>query len=376
VLAPAVRIARHGMPLTEQLRATIARHRGRLERWAAGWGVLGVAGEPAGARVVQPELAAALERVALAGPSALYEGPIAEGIEAAAGGACGALTSADLSAHRTPVLAPVVRDRLGARIDAQPPVSQALLVLIALAALEAGGPAQRAGAERTHCLVEALEGAFAHRDAIAAAGGAEALADAVVEIDPERALRRGGPDSGTHTTAVAAADSDGLVVSMLLSVFSEFGSAVLVDAGGFLLNDRLHGFTSGENRPRGGHRPVHTLSPLVVEEEARVFALCTPGADGQVQTLSQILAAVLIDGVSLPAALAAPRFRSRRGALSVEADYDPVALDELARRGHVIRRLPAGAWEFGAASSAGIETATGTTFAATDPRREVWGAAV
>lgn len=374
VLAPAVRVALQGMPLTGDLLTTLERHRGRLERWAAGWGVLEAASAGAGARVRQPELGALLAAIALEGPAALYEGVCAEAIGAAAGAHGGALAPSDLAAHVTPVREPVVRSRLGARISAQPPVSQALLVLIALGALEARAPA--AGADRAHHLVEALEGAFGHRDAIGAATGAEALADAEVEIDPARAARRGGPRGGAHTTAVAAADSDGLVVSMLLSVFNEFGSAVLVPAGGFLLNDRLHGFTTAENHPGPGRRPVHTLSPLLVADGDCLFALCTPGADGQVQTLSQILVAVLLDGVSLAGALAAPRWRSSDGVLAVEADYDPLVLAELARRGHQVTRIPAGAWDFGAAACAGIDTVTGTTFAATDPRREVWGAAV
>jgi gamma-glutamyltranspeptidase/glutathione hydrolase len=374
VLAPAVRVAREGMPVSDDLIGAVERHRARLEHWATGWGVLGVTAGGAGARVLQPELAAVLGRIASEGPAALYSGAAADAIAAAAAAHGGALAAADLAAHRTPVRAPVVRERLGARISAQPPVSQALIALIALGALAEVAPAP--GADRAHCLVEALEGAFAWRDAIGAADGAEALADADLEIDPARAARRGGPGGDAHTTAVAAADSDGLVVSMLLSVFDEFGSAVLVPEGGFLLNDRLHGFTTGENHPAPGRRPVHTLSPLMVASGARAFALCTPGADGQVQTLCQILAAVLVDGASLPEALAAPRFRSANGALSVEADYDAAVVAELERRGHAVTRKPPGAVDFGAAACAGIDTATGTVFAATDPRREVWGAVV
>jgi gamma-glutamyltranspeptidase/glutathione hydrolase len=372
VLAPAVRIAREGMPLSDSLRAAIERHRPRIERGAVGWTLLEP--RPPGGRVSQPELAALLARIAEEGPAALYRGAMAEAIAGAAGVDGGALAPADLREHRTPVLAPVVRERLGARISAQPPVSQALLVLTALAALERSDP--RAGADRVHHLVEALEGAFAHRDAIGSSTGAEALADAVVEIDPVRAQRRGGPRSGAHTTAVATADSDGLVVSMLLSVFAVFGSATLVAAGGFLLNDRLHGFTAAENRAAPGRRPVHTLSPLLVANGDRAFALCTPGADGQVQTLSQILVAHLLDGASLPAALAAPRFRSGDGTLLVEADYDADVVDELVRRGHQLARLPSGDGQFGAAACAGIDRETGTAFATTDPRAEVWGAAV
>src|SRR3712207_8643761 len=58
------------------------------------------------------------------------------------------------------------------------------------------------------------------------------------EVDPERAARRGGPRAYSHTTSVCTADADGTVVSMLISVFDDFGSAVLVPEGGFVLNDR------------------------------------------------------------------------------------------------------------------------------------------
>ncbi|HWF54957.1 MAG TPA: gamma-glutamyltransferase [Solirubrobacteraceae bacterium] len=373
VLRPAIATARDGMVLTETLAGTIARHRPRLERRAPGWSTL----DPSvrvGARLRQPELAALLERIAAEGPAALYEGEVAAAIAAVAAADGGSLAATDLAAHRTPVLAPITRERLGATITAQPPVSQALLVLIALGALEASDAA--AGADRVHHLVEAIVGAFAYRDAIGRADGASALADAPVEIDPDRASCRTGPRAGAHTTAVAAADAGGTVVSMLLSVFEEFGSAALVAPGGFFLNNRLHGFTAGENRAAPGRRPVHTLSPLLVSHGRSTYALCTPGADGQVQTLSQILAAVLLDGVSLPNALAAPRWRSGNGTLLVEDDYDSAVLAELRRRGHQLVPLPHGVMEFGAAACAGIDAATGTTFAVTDPRQEVWAAAV
>jgi gamma-glutamyltranspeptidase/glutathione hydrolase len=373
VLAPAIALARDGVPLTAALRGAIERNRQRLERTAPAWppldGALAV-----GSRLLQPELAALMRAIAEDGPAALYEGAPAEAIAAASARSGGFMSADDLRAHRTPVLAPVVRSRLGARISAQPPVSQALLVLIALGALEACGPAD--GSDRTHALIEAISGAFAYRDAIGADGAdAGMLADASVPIDPERASGGLGARGGSHTTAVAAADSDGVVVSMLLSVFAEFGSGVRVPEGGFFLNDRLHGFTAGANSAAPGRRPVHTLSPLLVEEGSRAYALCTPGADGQVQTLSQILTAVLLGGVALPDAIAAPRWRVVGEELVVEASFDPAVRGALARRGHRIVELPDGVMQFGAAACAGIDATTGTTFAAADPRQEVWATA-
>jgi gamma-glutamyltranspeptidase/glutathione hydrolase len=81
VLAPAVRVAREGMPVTANLRGAIDRHRSRLELGAPAWPALDRALAP-GARLLQPELAGLLERIAQDGPAALYEGAAAEAIAA------------------------------------------------------------------------------------------------------------------------------------------------------------------------------------------------------------------------------------------------------------------------------------------------------
>jgi gamma-glutamyltranspeptidase/glutathione hydrolase len=168
-----------------------------------------------------------------------------------------------------------------------------------------------------------------------------------------------------------------VVVSMLISVFDLFGSGVLVPEGGFLLNNRLARCSrdpSSPNFPAPGRRPVHTLSPALVREGGRTFALATPGADGQVQTLVQLIDAMGTDHEGIPRALDRPRWRSSDASLLIEDDYDPDVAAELERRGHELVRLPAGAPTFGAVVAAGVDDA-GTPFAASDPRNGAWAAA-
>ena len=129
------------------------------------------------------------------------------------------------------------------------------------------------------------------------------------------------------------------------------------------------------NPPEPGRRPVHTLSPLLLSDAARAFALSTPGADGQVQTLVQLIDAIANDGVNLPRALDRPRWRSSEGRLRIESDYETDVLAELERRGHDLVRMEPGARAFGAAVTAGIDSRTGTPFAASDPRGGAWAAA-
>jgi gamma-glutamyltranspeptidase / glutathione hydrolase len=369
-LAPAIELADAGMPLTEDLAAQLAVHRTRLLRRCRGWSLLEQGLAP-GARVRQPELAAALRRIADHGPEGLYRGALADATASAAQCDGGWLDAGDLARHATVILAPLIRDRLGARISVAPPVSQAVLLLTALGGLESLGPLN--GAARWHALIEALDGAFAHRDAIAEPGAGNEVADRPVAIEERHRERTTGPRMGAHTVAVAAADAEGHVVSMLLSVFDHFGSALLVPEGGFLLNDRAHGFTAGANAARPRRRPVHTLSPAMVEDEGRTFAVCTPGADGQVQTLAQLLVAIELDRLPIPVALDQPRFRCGDGTLVVEDDFDPQLRSDLSARGHdVVARPPGGL--FGVAACAGIDLREGTVFAASDPRRESWAA--
>lgn len=370
LLAPAIQLAHEGMPLGEQLHESLLASRARLSRAAGGWSLLRDAA-PVGALVRQPPLAEALRRIAEEGRDALYRGELAAAIARAVQADGGRLAESDLAEHETLCAEPIARSRLGARLTVHPPASQALLLLTALGAFEAAGA--RPGAERVHALAEALAGSFVYRDEIAGQDAAR-LADAEVQIDLARAIQTARPEMNAHTTALAAADAGGEVVSMLLSIFHVYGSGLLVPEGGFLMNDRLHGFGTGPNRPRPYERPVHTLSPILCERDSEVLALCTPGADGQVQTLAQILVALMLDGASVPEALDAARFRCGDGRLAVEADIGAQMIAELAERGHPIDEFPPGSALFGAAACAGFDSETGTTFAASDPRAESWAA--
>ncbi len=376
VLMPAVGLAGGGFPIGGGLLRMIEEERALLERGAAGWVFLDPDLRP-GSLVRQPALAGLLQRIGRHGARAFYEGHSARALERAVAGAGGSLAEADLAGHSTVVRSALSGSFRDFQVAVQPPVSQAVLALMVLQALERSGASSPA--DRAHVLVEAVEAAFAHKHELAAEGAGERLLDEPLDVDPAgTAQRRGGPRGGLHTTAVAAAGADGRVVSMLVSVYDLFGCGVLVPDGGFLLNDRLAGCSTdpdSPNAPAPGRRPVHTLSPALLTDERRSFALCTPGADGQAQTLAQLIDAIATDGENLPRALDRPRWRSSEGRLGIESDYDPELMAELERRGHELVRVEPGDSAFGAAVTAGIDSRTGTPFAASDPRGGAWAAA-
>jgi gamma-glutamyltranspeptidase / glutathione hydrolase len=368
VLAPAVRLAREGFPAGAALLQTVDAQRARLAAGAAGYALLAPGLRPGG-RVRLPELARTLERIGEEGPAAVYGGALAEAIGRATRGH---VAPPDLAAHATAVLAPVEAAYGDAVVRVQPPVSQAVLALMVLRGLDGR---DGDGESRTHAAIELVEAAFAHRDRVADPDAAAALLKLELQIDADRAGRRGGPRGYNHTTAITAADDEGTVVSMLVSVFDDFGSAVLVPEGGFVLNDRLLGFAADEASPNAaapGRRPVHTLSPAIVEHGDRVIGLATPGADGQVQTVVQLVDGMVADREPLECALARPRWRSIDRRLAVEEGFDPALAEGLRRRGHRLLPMPAGDALFGAACCAGADTSAGTLFAAADGRRETW----
>jgi gamma-glutamyltranspeptidase/glutathione hydrolase len=375
LLAPAIRLARDGFPAGENLIDVIGRQRARLARSSPGWDLLNSTLVP-GSIVRQEGLAATLEEIAQHGGRIFYEGDIADAIVRAAGADGSALSREDLATHATVQRDPLQIGFGDATVFCQPPVSQAAVALMALKRLDALGDLHPGS--RSHVAIEAIDAAFLHRDELVDVGAAVRLLATELDIDLGRASRRAGALSTAHTTAVATADGDGLVVSMLISIFDEFGCATLVPEGGFFLNDRMLGFArdpASPNAPAHGKRPIHTLSPLVVVQRERVFAAATPGADGQVQTLTQLIDGILTEGLSITAALDRRRWRASDGQLLLEEGFRTEIAELLAERGHLLEWRPAGDRSFGAAVLAGTDLVSNSAFAAADLRREAWAGA-
>jgi gamma-glutamyltranspeptidase/glutathione hydrolase len=373
-LEPAGALARDGVPAGARVVAALHEQLPRLLRGGAASSPWLPGDRPAqvGDVVRQPALAESLETIAARGAAGFYHGELAASIERAVKRDGGALTRRDLEEHTAAVRSPVSASYRGARIHVQPPSSQALLLAMALIRLDRD--AREPGAHGIHRAVEALLGAFAHRDEIAVDGAEDRLLAAAAELPiASQATGAAGPVGYNHTTAVCTADADGLVVSMLVSVFDDFGAATWVPEGGMFLNDRLLGTSADPESPNHvapGRRPVHTLSPALLEFAGTVTGLATPGADGQVQTLLQIIGAVVDDGAPLEEALDRPRWRSQDRALLVEADFDPDVREALAGLGHRIEPRAPGDGLFGAACAAGCDPDRGTVTAWADPRRD------
>lgn len=365
VLAPAIDLATRGHPVSPSLAAAVAGQRRRLERGGAGnWALMALA---AGDRHIQPALAALLTGMAQDGFAAFYRGEPALAIEAAIARQGGALDREDLAAHATEMIPPLTVAYGGYEVAVQPPPTQGVLLAMALKGMDER--ARLAATMPDHLAIELTEAAFAWRDD-AALG--VALLDRRLDIDPDRASLRGGPRAYLHTAGVATADAEGLVVSSLVSVFDDFGSCLFVPELGITLNNRGGSFTGGANAAAPGKRPIHTLAPALLHGPQGRLALATPGADGQVQTLLQVIDRMTRRGEDLAAAIAAPRWRSEGGAMLIERGHP--ATERLAALGHRIAPRAPGDMRFGAIACAG--TSDGLPLAVADWRRESWAGVI
>jgi len=359
VLEPAIELARSGISISPSLAQTLIAQRTRLQRGgASGWRLFD---QPTGAVVQQPELAGTLESIAADGRSAFYNGVGAQAIVNVVQALGGTLSATDLGSHSTVIAKPVASRWNRIRLATQPPMSQGVLLNMAVEGLRKLGefPVDL----DDHVAIELTQAAFAFRSDV---GQGAALLERELAIDLGKASHRGGPRSYLHTAGVATVDDEGRVISSLVSVFDDFGSCVFVPELGFTLNNRAGGFTEGANAAAPGKRPVHTLAPILVTTRQGVLALATPGADGQVQTLLQVLVGIYREDLGLGEAIARPRWRSENGTLLIEQSHP--GIEGLAALGHRVIPLPDGDTRFGAVVCSGY--LHGQSLAVADWRRE------
>jgi gamma-glutamyltranspeptidase / glutathione hydrolase len=365
VLAFAQRAAEDGAVAASTATA-VAENAERLRAGGAdAWDLVSLsAGEP----WRQPELAEVLRRIGEDGPAAFYEGPLARAIGAAIRAHGGTLDEDDLLAHDTLSPSPVSTPWAGGVLTVQPPMSQGLLLAMAAKWFEEHDP--RADADLDHLGAEAIAAAFDYRDRIAEGGE---LLGVQLDVDPEASSGRSGARPYLHTAGVSSSDADGMIVSSLVSVFDDFGSCVYVPEGGFVLNNRADCFGSPPNDLRPGALPVHTLAPgMLIDADARARAVATPGADGQLQTLLQVLLGMRYDHADLATAIARPRWRGEDGMLMIEESHPATA--SLRSHGHRVEVLPDGEDRFGAVVAAGTDH--DGPWSVGDHRREVASGAV
>lgn len=335
VLEPAIRLARGGFPLGNAQAAALKTSWPALRLDPAARKVFaGKSGEPlaAGAKLVQLDLAATLERVAALGEAGFYAGATAQAIAAATGNR---VTPADLSGYRAVVREPLGVPYSGFTIETMPLPSTGGLVLLgelqALAKLGATEAAPESSAE-AHLFLETSKRAQAIRrlslldpDAVTPDDRKrreQLLLDPTkllaVPVDPAHAtpssaihpLYRDALRETEHTTHLSVVDAGGMVVSLTTTLSASFGAKLMAPGTGVLLGNAVASFASvGDNQPVAGRRTTSSMAPtLILYDGAPVLVLGTPGGDTIPSTLALIVRRLLDRGKALDEAVDAPRY--------------------------------------------------------------------
>jgi gamma-glutamyltranspeptidase/glutathione hydrolase len=414
VLAPAIRLAEQGFPLSRKNVEFFITGEPQLAGSAEARRIALATPPRTGARFVQPDLARSLRQIAEGGADVLYRGPLGRAIAAAVQAAGGWLTEADLAACQPEWQAPVVGRFRGVELAIPGAPCSGWQLLETLHILE--GEDLRAlghnSPEYLHRFVEAVKLASADRVAYA---HLPRWADIPVEgllspayaarqrarIDPQRARPGGGERFARErlpgevlpghparilreqTTHFAAADPD-LVVSVTQSLGSPFGSGFVAPGTGLFLNNFL-AWTDldpeSPNRLRGGDRIELMMTPTQGFRDGR-FALSigTPGSFGILQTTPQMILNHLEFGMDVQEAIEAPRVRVYRDRLvDVEARIPEATRAALAARGHDVRALEEhGGWSWVVGGGQGItrDAESGALTGGADPRRDGYAIAL
>ena len=417
LLAPAIRYARDGFPVSTRLASDISASSGSLNDHARALYMPGGEPPPVGGLLRNPELATTIERIARDGSDGFYRGFVAERLAAFLDAEGGYVRAADLAAHTTTWVEPLRGGYEGYTMLVLPPNTQGIaqLQLFEMAKsfdLTAMG---HNSAEYLHALIEMKKLAFADRDQWAADPeftdlplddlldpGYLAARAAMVDPDAAASSRTPGVPAGLATAPDAArmASSDpaatrddsgdtvyltavdqwGNAVSWIQSLFAGFGSGLLEPETGIVLHNRGALFNLEPGHPNviaPGKRPYHTLTPMMAldGDGGFAFTLGTPGGDSQPQSLLQIVNNYALFGMTPQAALEAPRFRSYGGLrVDFEDRVTATVLGELGALGHQADVVHGWTATFGGAHMI-VRDRAGTLTAASDPRREAYAIA-
>ncbi|AMN39840.1 gamma-glutamyltransferase family protein [Rhodoplanes sp. Z2-YC6860] len=322
-----------------------------------------VDGKPpeAGVRLKQSALASTLDHLAQAGLVDFYRGDVGREIAADLERIGSPVTRDDLMRYRAVLAEPLsVRLRVGTVFNTPPP-TQGLASLIILGLYERFRVAEAETFEFVHGLVESTKRAFRIRDRVVTDPArlpqpVEGFLDPryldleIQKIDRRKAAKWPAPFGEGDTIWMGAADSSGLAVSYIQSIYWEFGSGCVLPRTGVLMQNRGSSFSldrSALNALAAGRLPFHTLNPaLAVLDDGRVMAYGTMGGDGQPQTQGAIFARHVMHRMPLDKAIDAPRWLLGRtwGStvtnLRMESRFDGNLIDRLLSAGHDVDVLP------------------------------------
>ena len=410
VLEPAIRLARDGIEVTYDLAADLARSQ-RLKNNPAS---LRKFYKPDGSNYEvgelwkQPDLAWTLSEIAEHGVEAFYSGSVAKKIVADMEAHNGLITMQDLADYEIVEREPVRGSFRGYEIAAMPAPSSGGTHVIQMLNILENFPLAKMGpesADALHIMAEAMKFSYADRSKYLGdpdfvevpteiLTSKEYASDIAAQISMKRALTSDEIAPGNlsiyesdETTHYSVVDDEGNMVGNTYTLMFSFGSGVVIEGTGILMNNNMGNFTlrsdipdafglmgSEDNLIRPNRRPVSSMSPVLVSRNGQPILMTgSPGGSKIISANMQMVLNVVEFGMNIADAAVAPRIHHqwKPDVLEIESGISPDTVSRLIDRGQNINFSQRSA---GMGSLQTVMWLNGVFYGYSDPRRPGAGA--
>lgn len=407
-LAPAIRLAEQGFDVHEHMVSAYAERKDVMERFAGTRKVYLADGDAPemGEMFVQPELAHTLRLLASQGFDGFYRGETARKIVADVNKHGGAWTAQDLSGYMVKERAPVrFKYRDWNIVTAPPPSSGGVALAEILQMLEGWDLVKLDPAHRVHILAEAMRRAYRDRTLylgdpdfvqmpIARLVSDDYAAGLRASILPEQAtpsaMLPGGkpPLEGEHTTHFSIIDADGNLVAATQTVNLSYGSGMVAEGTGVLLNDEMDDFALKPGTPnafgvmgydanavKAGKRMLSSMTPSFMIGKNQVAVLGTPGGS---RIITMVLLGMLAveDGMDPQQMTALPRFHHQYLPDTIYLEPNALPLETIQALNAMGHATEQGSRTWGNMQAVDWNLRTGALRGGSDPRNPVGSARV
>lgn len=402
VMEPAIRIANEGFTVSAYCANAISDAYEKTQKFPEMSKVyLDENGLPweEGSVITNPDLGKALQLIADQGADAFYKGEIGEAMVATLAKYDGVMTMDDLAGYEVHELKPVTGDYRGYTVISSPPPSSGGTHLIEIlnilenfdmASMEVNS------AEYVHLFAETFKLAFADRAKYMAdtnfvtvpLGGltSQAYADKrAQDIDLNVAMEQAAPDDPspyehTDTTHFSVADVDGNCVAITKTINYYFGSGVMVDGYGFMMNNQMDDFSTDPesvNKIEPGKKPLSSMSPTVVlkPDGSPFLVLGTPGGSRIFSGVAEVISRVIDSKMDLHTAISVPKIWNCSNKNNLQYEKPLKGYEQYALTDETIAKLTEmGHGELKTAASGAFQCIMfmddGTLYGTADPRQD------
>ena len=374
-IAPAIKLADQGFVVSEVLASTLAEEKDTLGKWPASRAIFFKQGEPlkAGDKLVQKDLANSLRQISKSGAAAFYQGDIGKKISKEMAKHGGAITLQDLKDYKVVERQPILGNYRGYQVVTMPPPSSGGIHLVQILNMLEHYPIKDYGvnsANTIHVMAESMKLAYADRaeylgdpdfvkipvTGLISKGYADSLVKGIQmnQARPAAQIKPGQPQpyESDQTTHFSVMDKTGDAVAVTYTLNLNFGTGIVAEGTGILLNNEMDDFSVKPGVPNafglvGGSanaiapkkRPLSSMTPTIVLKNDKPWLVTgSPGGARIITTVLQSIVNTTDHGMNPAEAIVTPRVHHQwlPDELRIEDGISPDTVALLQQKGHKV----------------------------------------